>query len=118
MLRSLLRIARHTRDVMMLPPAAKAERRLDRRGLLPDSDPDRVIEEVLQWMCRAQDNSFTQDGGVARHFSLISGWGGVVSRDDRIHSTNHDRLLSPVQRAGVSTQSKKHSRLAGIDPDG
>jgi len=29
----------------------------------------------VNWLCLAQDHSATQDGGVARHFSLLSGWG-------------------------------------------
>lgn len=76
MIRSILRIARKAQEEMSLPAAAKAERRLDRRGLLPDdADPDEVIKATLAWLCRAQDYSSTQDGGVARHFSLVSGWG-------------------------------------------
>ena len=36
--------------------------------------PLRVIEESIAWLERAQDNSATQDGGVARHYSVIDGW--------------------------------------------
>jgi rhamnogalacturonyl hydrolase YesR len=32
------------------------------------------VREAIDWLCRAQDSSETHDGGVARHFSLISGW--------------------------------------------
>jgi hypothetical protein len=28
----------------------------------------------MGWLCRAQDNSLSHDGGVARHYSLVSGW--------------------------------------------
>jgi rhamnogalacturonyl hydrolase YesR len=58
-----------------LPPAAKRQVAADRRGL-PLHDPGviRVIEEGLDWLARAQDHSVSQDGGVARHFSLTSGW--------------------------------------------
>jgi hypothetical protein len=28
----------------------------------------------VTWLCRAQDNSASHDGGVARHYSLLSGW--------------------------------------------
>ena len=72
----MLRAIRAASDYLRLPPAAKAEHRSDRRGL-PPGDPglQRAVEEALGWLCRAQDNSASGDGGVARHFSLISGWG-------------------------------------------
>ena len=36
---------------------------------------DRAISESLAWIGRAQDNSPSADGGVARHYCLITGWG-------------------------------------------
>jgi len=59
-----------------LPEAAKAEARKDKRGL-PAGDPAGAVavREAIAWLCRAQDFSTTKDGGVARHFSLVSGWG-------------------------------------------
>ena len=59
-----------------LPLAAKREIVADRQGL-PAQDPgiDRVIEEGVAWLGRAQDHSPSRDGGVARHFSLVDGWG-------------------------------------------
>jgi hypothetical protein len=33
------------------------------------------VREAIAWLCRAQDSSATHDGGVARHFSLVTGWG-------------------------------------------
>jgi prenyltransferase/squalene oxidase-like repeat protein len=58
-----------------LPEAAKAESKADRAGL-PPTDPGipRAIEEAVAWLCRAQDESRSHDGGVARHYSLIDGW--------------------------------------------
>ena len=59
-----------------LPPAAESEKRRDQLGL-PDStvpDPQVCIEAALAWLCRAQDQSTSADGGVARHFSLVKGW--------------------------------------------
>ena len=57
------------------PAAARRERRGDRSGL-PALDPgiESSVAAVLGWLCRAQDLSASRDGGVARHFSLVSGW--------------------------------------------
>lgn len=79
MIRSLLKKVLfpvlEAKDRWQLPAAAKTEARKDNRGL-PDPDPgiDRAIREAMAWLCRAQDSSTTNDGGVARHFSLVSGW--------------------------------------------
>jgi hypothetical protein len=58
-----------------LPPLAKTEYKMDRRGL-PAGDPgiDRSVAEAVGWLCRAQDCNRLRDGGVARDYSLISGW--------------------------------------------
>jgi len=44
---------------------------------LPADDPgiERTVAASLDWIARAQDCSTTQDGGVARDFSLLKGWG-------------------------------------------
>lgn len=74
-LRSVLEPVRRVRADKRLPEAAKAERRRDRAGGLdPDPGLDRAVEAAIGWLCRAQDRSASQDGGVARHFSLIHGW--------------------------------------------
>ena len=75
MFRKLARPVRRVFHELTLPAAARAKRRLDRQGL-PTADPgiDRAVEEALSWLCRAQDNTRSQDGGVARHFSMIDGW--------------------------------------------
>jgi hypothetical protein len=71
----LLEPLRAARRYWRLPRAARAARRRDRAGL-PESDSGarRVIEEGMAWLGRAQDHSLSNDGGVARHFSLVSGW--------------------------------------------
>jgi aminoglycoside N3'-acetyltransferase len=58
-----------------LPASALAEAKSDAAGL-PDQDPgiDKAIAGALSWLCVAQDNSASADGGVARHYSLVSGW--------------------------------------------
>lgn len=58
-----------------LTPAARAEKRKDQFGLAShDPGIERVVAEAIAWLCRAQDNSTSHDGGVARDFSLVSGW--------------------------------------------
>ncbi len=76
MVRSLLQPIRALRSYYRLPEAAKAEHRRDRLGL-PAHDPDieQAIAEGIAWLGRAQDHSASRDGGVARHFSLVTGWG-------------------------------------------
>lgn len=71
----MLNLIRSTLSYLQLPKMANAERRRDRAGMhKKDPGVERAIEESMAWLCRAQDNSTSQDGGVARHFSLITGW--------------------------------------------
>jgi len=73
---SVLKPFRFAKRYFSLPAAAKQEARRDRAGL-PDSDPglEKAIDEGAAWLGQAQDYSSTRDGGVARHYSLIDGWG-------------------------------------------
>jgi hypothetical protein len=74
--KTFLRVVREACDYLKLPRAAKVARWQDRVGLpLADPGAKRVIESGVAWLGLAQDRSTTKDGGVARHFSLISGWG-------------------------------------------
>ncbi|HEY2805714.1 MAG TPA: prenyltransferase/squalene oxidase repeat-containing protein [Gemmatimonadales bacterium] len=75
MIRKVLGAVRSAREYSMLPPQAREAIRADRSGL-PLHDPGNVVAvaEALAWLCRAQDRSSSVDGGVARHFSLVSGW--------------------------------------------
>jgi hypothetical protein len=58
-----------------LPPDALAERAIDRQGLSKtDPGTEAVVDACTAWLCRAQDQSRTSDGGVSRDFSLIKGW--------------------------------------------
>jgi hypothetical protein len=58
-----------------LPAAARRECSRDALGL-PPTDPGMVaaIEEGISWLCSAQDNSASFDGGVAGWYSLCDGW--------------------------------------------
>lgn len=60
---------------LRLPPRASAELAKDLRGM-PLNDPgvDAAVEAGVEWLGRAQDRSTTNDGGVAKHFSLLTGW--------------------------------------------
>jgi hypothetical protein len=73
--RSLLDQIRELTASRKLTKDARDAAATDKLGL-PAADPgcSRVIEEGLDWLARAQDLSASQDGGVARHYSLISGW--------------------------------------------
>jgi len=76
MIKKLKKYIRRTLDYYQLPAAAREEHRKDRAGLpVIDPGPERIINEGIAWLCQAQDNSTTNDGGVARHYSLVSGWG-------------------------------------------
>lgn len=76
MFRGLLRPIQSAYGYLRLPGWAKSEHRLDSAGL-PQADPgaERAVDEAAGWLGRAQDNSTTHDGGVARHYSLLTGWG-------------------------------------------
>jgi hypothetical protein len=69
-------VARSARDFAALPRAAMSEHLRDAvRGLGDDHGMERSIDETVKWLCRAQDNTASEDDGVARHYSLTSGWG-------------------------------------------
>jgi len=74
-LRSALNPIYRVRSYYHLPGIAKSERRKDLKGLGFDSGIEAEIAEAIAWLGRAQDNSLSHDGGVARDFSLINGWG-------------------------------------------
>jgi hypothetical protein len=66
---------RHARQLLSLPAAAREEMRRDAAGLTAgDPGTERVLPALFEWMSRAQDLSASADGGVARDFSLLSGW--------------------------------------------
>ena len=72
---SILRPLRAVRDYWQLPSAAKVEYRRDRwKPAEEDPGIERSISAGIAWLARAQDQSASRDGGVARHFSLITGW--------------------------------------------
>ena len=59
----------------LLARSSKRQAKIDRRGLpRVDPGPEKLIHEGIAWLGRAQDYSVSNDGGVARDFSLIKGW--------------------------------------------
>lgn len=72
---SILRPLRAVREYWQLPAAAREEFRHDRwKPSEPDPGIEQAISAGIGWLARAQDQSASRDGGVARHFSLITGW--------------------------------------------
>ncbi len=60
---------------LRLPPSIRQQIRIDRAGLPSTTPaPELVIDAAIHWLCRAQDKSTSADGGVARDYSLRSGW--------------------------------------------
>ena len=62
-------------DWWALPGDAMRECRSDRQGLRQDPpDSEQALAAAADWLAVAQDRSRSSDGGVARHFSLVTGW--------------------------------------------
>lgn len=58
-----------------LSAAVFAELKREKRAEAHQDVPiDLAITEALAWIGRAQDHSLSADGGVARHYCLVSGW--------------------------------------------
>lgn len=72
---AILNRARKVRDDLALPETAKAESRRDKRtAALSDPGIAVSVAAALDWLGAAQDNSLSNDGGIARDYSLVSGW--------------------------------------------
>jgi hypothetical protein len=73
-----VRFRRRTSDLCLrygLSFSARAESRRERRPEAWQDKPlDRVLDQGLAWIGRAQDYSLSADGGVARHYGLVDGW--------------------------------------------
>lgn len=63
------------RSRLQLPARARRVAREDAAGV-PTADPgcETVIDAATDWLCRAQDNTASDDDGVARDYSLVTGW--------------------------------------------
>lgn len=72
---ALLNKARKVRDDLSLPVAARMESRQDHRvAALTDPGIESSVAAALDWLGSAQDSSLSNDGGIARDYSLVSGW--------------------------------------------
>ncbi|MGH7096241.1 MAG: hypothetical protein ACREE4_01095 [Stellaceae bacterium] len=73
---NLIERLRRLRAAHSLPAHARKAAAADRKGpARADPGCARIIEECVAWLARAQDASASADGGVARHYGLVSGWG-------------------------------------------
>jgi len=62
-------------QLLNMPADSKQVVKRNKKGLfIQDPGIDICVEKALGWILNAQENSKTFDGGVARYFSLISGW--------------------------------------------
>ena len=72
---ALLNRARKVREDLSLPEAARTESRRDHRvAAIEDPGIETSVTAALDWLGAAQDNSLSSDGGIARDYSLVSGW--------------------------------------------
>src|ERR1700730_10175750 len=56
--------------------SARAESHREQRPeTWQDKPPDCVLNEGVAWIGRAQHHSLSADGGVPRHYCLVTGWG-------------------------------------------
>ena len=76
LVRKIIEPVRAWRRFRALPREAKDAIKQDSMGN-SGTDPgiDAVVRGAIDWLYRAQDNSADADGGCARHFSLVNGWG-------------------------------------------
>jgi len=92
----LTRRASHMRVRHGLSFAAREESRREQTEPLWDIPIDCAITEGLAWIGRAQDNSVSADGGVARHYCLITGWGASYPE------TTGYIIPTMIREAGIS----------------
>lgn len=93
---------------MRLPRQARRAIVRDRKGL-PPNDPglSRAVAEAAAWLCRAQDNSVSRDGGVARHYSLITGWASSYPETTGYIVPTMIRLADHLQDPGYRDRARR-----------
>jgi uncharacterized protein YyaL (SSP411 family) len=67
---------RRSQDWRQLPAETRSQFQRDQdRKLNSDPGIDAAVAATADWLVRAQEHSSTADGGVARHYSIVNGWG-------------------------------------------
>jgi len=75
-LRPIRRTASAWLEYAQLPRQARSIYHDDHHGILKnDPGAERAVDAGIAWLRRAQDCSPNHDGGVARHYSVTTGWG-------------------------------------------
>jgi len=75
--RQMSQLIETLKQQIFFPAEAKRAIRRDRKPVPARPDPgiDAVVTAGLAWLGVAQDRSASLDGGVARHYSVLKGWG-------------------------------------------
>lgn len=110
MIEAIKQRMRSAREFLALPRAALNERRRDAAGLPTyDAGTEQVLPALVQWLCRAQDQSKYADGGVARDFSLVRGWAASYPE-----TTGYiiPTFLDYARRTGDDTLRERALRMA------
>ena len=91
-----------------LPPRAREQRRRYASGAaIEDPGTDAVLEAAADWLCTAQDHSSTRDGGVSRHFSLITGWGASYPETTGYIVPTMLRLAQELKRPDLRDRARR-----------
>jgi hypothetical protein len=66
----------YLRNLILSFPSISRLQRRSAAQVRSTSAPDNFLatRAAVDWLCTAQDKSASQDGGVARHYSLVDGW--------------------------------------------
>src|SRR6476661_8849495 len=97
------------RDYIRLSSLAKREHLIDflRR---PVNDPgiDSALSAAIAWLCRAQDFSASQDGGVARDFNIArAAWGASYPETTGYIIPTMIQCSKELNDAALSQRAKK-----------
>ena len=80
-----------------------------------DPGSARILQEGFIWLARAQDRSTSADGGIARHFSLVSGWSSSYPETTGyILNTWFERLATTKDRDFAARIGKALAWLSSI----
>ena len=115
--RSYWNLVAEAQALLDLPRAKLAERRLTQgpmRG--SDAGSERVLLEVMRWLCRAQDCIEVRGWGRCAGLLVAPRLGGVLSRNHWLHRSDVHRLRRAHRQFRVRGACSPDGRLAGVDP--